>query len=136
MKKEVMLAIKRSHIRLLVNRFKDCFLFYRDVLELPVRYGDENSDYAEFKTDAIHIALFQRLLMAEVVDKADQLFDADIQDRVALILRVDDVTTVYKKLMAKGVEFVTGPLERKEWGCQTTHLRDPDGNLIEINADL
>ena len=131
-----MLVIKRSHIRLLVIRFKDCFLFYRDILELPVRYGDENSDYAEFKTDAIHIALFKRILMANVVDKADHLLDAAIQDRVALVLRVDDVTTVYKKLMAKGVEFVTGPVERKEWGCRTSHLRDPDGNLIEINGDL
>ena len=131
-----MLALKRSHIRLLVNRFKDCFLFYRDVLELPVRYGDENSDYAEFKTDTIHIALFQRILMANVVDRADHLLDADIQDRAALVLRVDDVTAVYKKLTAKGVEFVTGPVERKEWGCRTSHLRDPDGNLIEINGDL
>ena len=131
-----MLALKRSHIRLLVNRFKDCFLFYRDFLELPVRYGDENSDYAEFKTDTIHIALFQRILIANVVDKADHLLDADIQDRVALVLRVDDVTAVYKKLTAKGVEFVTVPVERKEWGCRTSHLRDPDGNLIEINADL
>ncbi|MBW1835942.1 MAG: VOC family protein [Deltaproteobacteria bacterium] len=131
-----MRAIKRSHIRLLVNRFKDCFLFYRDILDLPVRYGDENSNYAEFKSDAIHIALFKRILMAKVVDKADQLLDADIQDRVALVLRVDDVTAVYKKLMAKGVEFVTGPVARKEWGCRTSHLRDPDGNLIEINGDL
>ena len=131
-----MLALKRSHIRLLVNRFKDCFLFYRDVLELPVRYGDENSDYAEFKTDTIHIALFKRILMAKVVDKTGHLLDADIQDRAALVLRVDDVTAVYKKLTAKGVEFVTGPVERKEWGCRTSHLRDPDGNLIEINGDL
>ena len=131
-----MLALKRSHIRLLVNRFKDCFLFYRDILELPVRYGDENSDYAEFKTATIHIALFKRILMANVVDKAGQLLDADIQDRVALVLRVDDVTAVYKKLTAKGVEFVTVPVERKEWGCRTSHLRDPDGNLIEINGDL
>ena len=136
MKQEAMLAIKRSHVRLLVNRFKDCFLFYRDVLELPLRYGNENSDYAEFKSDAIHIALFRRGLMAEVVDKADQLFDVDAQDRVALILRVDDVSSVYKQLRAKGVEFVTGPVERKAWGCRTSHLRDPDGNLIEINADL
>ena len=131
-----MLALKRSHIRLLVNRFKDCFLFYRDVLELPVRYGDENSDYAEFKTDTIHIALFKRILMAKVVDKTGHLLDADIQDRAALVLRVDDVTAVYKKLTAKGVEFVTDPVERKEWGCRTSHLRDPDGNLIEINGDL
>ena len=131
-----MLALKRSHIRLLVNRFKDCFLFYRDVLELPVRYGDENSDYAEFKTDTIHIALFKRILMAKVVDKTGHLLDADIQDRAALVLRVDDVTAVYKKLTAKGVEFVTDPVVRKEWGCRTSHLRDPDGNLIEINGDL
>jgi catechol 2,3-dioxygenase-like lactoylglutathione lyase family enzyme len=26
----------------LVSNFKECFLFYRDILGLPVTYGDEN----------------------------------------------------------------------------------------------
>lgn len=135
-RKKNMSEIKRSHIRLLVNRFRECFLFYRDILEQPVRYGDANSDYAEFKTDAIHIALFKRDLMAAVVNKDDQPMDPQGQDRVALILRVDDVWDSFNKLTAKGIRFVTEPVDRMEWECRTAHLRDPDGNLIELNSDL
>ena len=76
-----MIKLNRFHIRLLVKKFKECFIFYKDVLQLPVRYGNENADYAEFKTDAIHIALFKHNLMADVVDKNNKLFTADNQDR-------------------------------------------------------
>jgi len=131
-----MREVKRMHIRLLVNKFRECFEFYRDVLDLPVRYGDEHSNYAEFKTDAIHIALFKRDLMATVVDRAEQPPEADMQDRVALILRVDDVAKLFEKLNEKDVRFVAGPIDRKEWECRTAHFRDPDGNLIELNSDL
>ena len=84
-----MIKLNRSHIRLLVKKFKECFIFYKDVLELPVRYGDETSDYAEFKTDAIHFALFKHNFMADVVAKNNKPFDTDSQDRTAIILRID-----------------------------------------------
>lgn len=128
--------LKRSHLRLLPENFSKCFLFYRDVLELPVRYGDENADYAEFKTDALHIALFRRKLMAEVVDRADLPADVPAQDRIALILRVENVDKVYERLRGKGVVFGTEPVDRPAWQCRTAHFRDPDGNLIELNSDL
>ena len=131
-----MVDIKRSHIRLLVKNFRECFLFYRDILQLPVRYDDADSGYAEFKTDAIHIALYKRNLMALVMNKDDQPFDPVGQDRVALILRVDDVWGIFKKLKAIGVKFAADPVDRIEWECRTAHLRDPDGNLIELNSDL
>ncbi|MCK5783996.1 MAG: VOC family protein [Desulfobacterales bacterium] len=127
---------KRFHLRLLVNNFKACFEFYRDTLELPVRYGDEHADYAEFKTDAIHIALFKKHLMAEVTGKAGKPVDADIQDNYTVILRVDDVDQVYDELVSKGATFETEPEDRTDWGCRTAHLRDPDGNLLELNSDL
>ncbi len=131
-----MIDFKRFHLRLLVERFPECFRFYRDILGLPVRYGDETADYAEFKNEVIHIALFQRGQMAAVVDRAAYPAAPVSQDRVALILRVDDVVAVYEKLLADGVVFVTGPCERRDWNCRTAHLRDPDGNLIELNGDL
>jgi len=127
---------KRFHLRLLVDSFSECFRFYRDILGLPVRYGDETATYAEFKNEAIHIALFQRTEMAAVVDRAALPAVSMSQDRIAVILRVEDVVAVYEKLAAAGVEFVTGPCERREWNCHTAHLRDPDGNLIELNSDL
>ena len=119
-----------------MNDFKSCFLFYRDTMELPVRYGDENDVYAEFKTGAIHIALFKKNLMADVVATSDKHNDVDAQDNTAIILRVEDVDKTYHHLMKKGVFFETKPQDRKEWECRTAHFRDPDGNLFELNSDL
>jgi len=103
---------------------------------LPVRYGDENGIYAEFKSEAVHIALFIKDLMAEVVGCENKTSTHDSQDGVALILRVDNIDDVYEKLKSKEIEFVTPPEDHEEWHCRMAHFRDPDGNLIELNGDL
>lgn len=131
-----MKAFKRFHLRLLTDDFKACFRFYRDVLELPVRYGSEDEVYAEFKSDAVHFALFRKDLMAQVTETTDKPAAAEARDDIAVILRVDDLDRVFDRLAAKGVEFHTLPTDRKEWGCRTAHFRDPDGRLLELNADL
>jgi lactoylglutathione lyase len=38
--------MKMSHTRLRVTKFKDCFLFYRDLMGFPVLWGDENGTYS------------------------------------------------------------------------------------------
>lgn len=116
--------------------FKSCFRFYRDKLELPVRYGHEDSIYAEFKAEVLHIALFQRQFMAVALGTEKRPPQAEVQDGQVLILRVDDVDTAYASLQDKGVCFETQPLDRLDWNCRTAHFRDPDGNLWELNADL
>ena len=131
-----MLKIKRHHIRLLVDNFSECFIFYRDVLELPVRYGTEDADYAEFKTDAIHIALYKKSLMRAATGTVANPTIERVDDSVAIVLRVDDVDQIFEFLNSKGVTFDTVPADRKEWDCRTAHFRDPDGNLLELNADL
>lgn len=129
-------TIQRFHIRLLVTRFRECFRFYRDILALPVRYGDENADYAEFKSGGVHLALFRRHLMAEVLATDGLPAASPAQDTAAIVLRVADAAETYTELTAKGAEFTAPPADRPLWGCRTAHLRDPDGNLIEFNSDL
>lgn len=132
-----MIPLKRTHLRLLVDDFTACFRFYRDTLGLPVRYGAEDETYAEFKTDAVHVALFRRDLMARVTGTDDPGAAAGARDdRAVLVLRVDDVDSAAAALSARGVVFDTGPEDRKAWGCRTAHFRDPDGNLLELNADI
>jgi len=48
-----------------------------------------------------------------------------------LNLRVADIRDCYKKWSAKGVHFLTEPLDNhgQEWRC---YMRDPDGYLIEL----
>jgi catechol 2,3-dioxygenase-like lactoylglutathione lyase family enzyme len=42
--------MRLSHIRLLTNQFPEMFRFYRDALDLRVRWGDENGVYADLDT--------------------------------------------------------------------------------------
>jgi lactoylglutathione lyase len=55
---------------------------------------------------------------------------------VALIMAVEDVDVIYQQLQARGVAFITEPIDHTNWGLRTAHFRDPDGNLIEINSSL
>ena len=54
--------MKMTHTRLLVSNFKECFLFYMDVLGFPVGYGDENGSVADFDVQGHTLALFRRPL--------------------------------------------------------------------------
>jgi lactoylglutathione lyase len=127
---------KFTHIRLLVSDVQACLSFYRDVLGIEVLWADEDGHYVSFKTGDIVLALNRKQAMAEVVGSANRAARADSQDPIALILAVDDVDVAYRELTAKGIAFVTQPMDRPHWGIRTAHFRDPDGNLIEINEPL
>lgn len=131
------MIIQLTHIRLLVSNFKDCFLFYRDVLGFSIDWGDENSWYAELHTgDGIKLALFKKDLMAEAVPSAYIPSANDCHNKVALVFAVDSVDELYQYLKEKNVTIVTQPQDRPSWGLRTAHFRDPDGNLIEIFSNL
>ncbi|MBT4510913.1 MAG: VOC family protein [Chloroflexi bacterium] len=117
-----MIDFNRYHIRLLVDKFRECFSFYRDTLGLPVRYGTEDADYAEFKTDTIHIALYKKSLMRQVVDKIGHSTNSNSENQIAIILRVDDVDHINEHLRVNGMMFDTNPEDREEWDCRTAHF--------------
>ena len=125
-----------THIRLLVSDFRGCFRFYRDILRLTPEFGEESGSYAAFAAGHAKVALFKRELMAESVSTSEKPVDADCQDRTAVIVAVADVDAVAKRLHARGASFVNSPHDRPDWGVRCLHLRDPDGNLIEINQEI
>jgi lactoylglutathione lyase len=126
-----------DNVRLLVSDFDGCFRFYRDVMGFPVTWGEEGSGYASFKTgEGSGLALFNRASMAQAVGTADRPADATSQDRVALIFGVDDLDAAIARLRQRGARLVTEPAERPDWGIRTAHVRDPDGNLLEIMSSL
>lgn len=124
-----------SHVRLLVPNVQDCFLFYRDVIGLKVRYGDETTPFAEFQTGSINLAL-EPLLVSESDKAWTKPHEFSAQDRVAIILRVDDVDAAYDQLRSKDVQFVKEPHDTPEFGMRVAYFRDPAGNLIEINHEI
>ena len=127
---------RSPHVRLLVSDFPACFRFYRDVLGFTARFGSEDDVYTEFSVGDQTLALFRRDLMADAVGMSGSPVTADAQDRAGLIFATDNVGRAAAGLRTRGVALVAEPQDRPDWMMRTTHFRDPDGNLIEINSAI
>ena len=122
--------------RLLVEDFRACYLFYRDVLGFQPSFGTENDGYADFDTGGVTIALFDRREMSETVGTSHLPPQAAAQDGVCLVFAVEDVAAACRHLQSHGIPLTTPMTDHPDWGIRTAHFRDPDGNLIEINCSL
>jgi predicted enzyme related to lactoylglutathione lyase len=100
-----------------------------------VLWGDENGTYADFDVDGHKLAMFKREQMADAIGAEKPKPKSKQQDYVCLVFAVEDVDCAYKSLVEKGVSPLNKPHDRKDWGIRCFHLRDPDGNLIEVNRD-
>jgi lactoylglutathione lyase len=129
-------SMKLTHTRLLVSDLDACYRFYRDVLHLRPKFDGEGSVYAEFDAGGHTLALFSRELMNKVVAPNARCERGDAPDSVLLAFEVQDVNTTAATLRAAGVKLVTEPHDQQDWMLRVAHFRDPDGNLIEINAPL
>ena len=128
-----------SHPRLFVLNFAECFRFYRDVMGFQVTWGNEDDSYAAFtdrEGQETTLALYRRKDMAELIGTADLPALASCQDRVALIMEVEDIDALFTTLSERGVEVVLKPQDFVDWGFRGAYLRDPDGNLIELSGAL
>ena len=123
-----------THTRLLVDNYKECFLFYRDVLGFEVSWGDETSNYADFRFNGCTLGIFERKQMVEAVDG---IYSSPIEksDRTALVFKVENVEESYLALKGR-VNFITEPAEQKGWGLKVAHFRAPAGSLIEIYENI
>ena len=126
--------MKLANTRLLVKDFKTSFLFYRDVLGLSPSFGSEDDVYADLKTGGALLALFQSEIMEAAVGIGGTPMDG--RDGAVLVFEVDDVDGIVAELEAKGVTFLTQPQNRPDWGIRTAHMRDPEGNLVEVYSPL
>jgi lactoylglutathione lyase len=127
---------KYDFTRLLVDNFKDCFLFYRDVMGFKPTYGTEDDVYADFDTGAVALALFDRLTMSKAVGASDLPFNVHSQDKFCLVFSVENVDTVCQQLKEKGISLSGEPEDHPDWGIRSGYLRDPDGTLIEVYQPL
>lgn len=129
------------HTRLLVGRFTDCFRFYDAVLPRLAgasrTRGTEEGPYASWDVEGEGVlTLFDRAAMAAVVGTGDLPGEAAARDRAMLVSRVADVDAGFGLCLGHGAVAVTPPADRPEWGAgmRTAHLRDPDGNLLELQS--
>jgi catechol 2,3-dioxygenase-like lactoylglutathione lyase family enzyme len=126
--------MKLTHVRLLVDDVARARAFYRDVLGLEVTLDAGDGVYCELRAGDAILGLFRRDLMGQMIG-AD--LPARTQaDAVALTFAVDDVDETARLLQERGAELVAGPRDYEVAFLRVAHVRDPDGNLIEINAPL
>lgn len=129
--------MKLNNIRLLVSKFDECFLFYRDTLGFKVTWGNLGENYAQFQTgDSGELSIFSKNIMADVVNTSTLPPQQSAQDNMALIFSVDDLDKFYKSLSTKGITFINEPTDQPDWGIRVSHLRDPEGNLLEFIMDM
>jgi lactoylglutathione lyase len=126
--------MKLTHLRLLVNDIDACRAFYKDKLGFIETLAIVEGIYYEFDAGGCILALYKRELMESVAGVA--LAADKPVDKVALTFEVTDVDASFRELSGKGVIFTTEPHDQEAWVLRVAHLRDPEGNLIEINAPL
>lgn len=127
--------MKLTHVRLLTDDTQAMLRFYRDVLGLEVTLDAGGGVYYELATSGgAIVALFRRDLMGEMI--GSELPPPGRSDSVALTLAVNDVDATARALRERGAELVTEPSDYEVAFLRVAHVRDPDGNLVEINAPL
>ena len=126
--------MKLTHVRLLVDDVARAVAFYRDVLGLEVTLETEGGIYYELDAGDVILALFRRDLMRQMLGMG--LPPATQSDPAALTFAVADVDATARLLEGRGAEIVAGPKDYEVAFLRVAHLRDPDGNLLEINAPI
>ncbi len=125
--------MKLTHTRLLVDCFKECFIFYRDVMGFEPIWGTEEGKYADFNTGNTTLALYDRKSMADAIGCSYSVND-HFNDRAVIVFQVNDVDKAFLELKEK-VNFMSEPISR-QYGIRSVNFRDPAGNLIELYHEI
>ena len=102
--------------------------FYGRVFELPCVFEGDTS--AVFAFGDMLINIIDIAGAPELVEPAP-VAGPDSGVRSMFTIHVDDVDALYAQLVAKGVTFLNGPLDRP-WGPRTATFADPAGHMWEI----
>jgi catechol 2,3-dioxygenase-like lactoylglutathione lyase family enzyme len=126
-----------NSVRILVTDFDKSFDFYSGKLGLKVTWGKPGGDYASFDIGLPSgLSIFKSDNMAKALGEEDKPLPLTCRDRSAIVIQVKDLDKTFESLSAKGVDFINKPREMPGWGIKAVHLRDPDGNLLELMSEL
>ncbi len=125
---------KLREVTYFVEEFQRTLHFYEETLGLKPKLKQKG--FAEFDVGGVHFAIHEN-------------GSPGSENHIAFqVASPEDVDRMYKLLRERGAEFVelspTGELMKTGsgapksfvWGKRGIYLRDPDGNLLEIYADL
>ena len=104
--------------------------FYENILRFPLK-RELSQNWVEYQVGNNILALSMPGLTAS--DDPTPKGSAALQ--LAFKVAVPDVDRCADELTQKGIELVSPPTDR-DFGHRTLFFRDPDGNLLEIFADI
>jgi lactoylglutathione lyase len=120
-----------TQIRLIVSDFPAVAAYYRDVIGLKPQFEHVlEPPYTAFKPE-----LGSALCLHERADLVRMLGEEVGADTALVSLRVDDLDAYLAEVTARGAKLIAGPTT---FGDRTrnAYLRDPEGNLIELQQWL
>jgi catechol 2,3-dioxygenase-like lactoylglutathione lyase family enzyme len=126
--------IDLNNPRLLVYDFARSWNFYTKTLGLRAVSGDGSPPYGEVGSTERFVGIFLRGAMDDLLGPAAA--GAGPKDAFSLIFEVPDVDRTYESMRDADTEILIAPTDRPLWGLRTLHVRDPDGNLVELYTRL
>jgi lactoylglutathione lyase len=106
--------------------------FYEEVFAPKVLFEDEAGVVLQFAGMAVNILRFSE---APELVTPRQVGRPQDGPTVMFTVKVEDCSTAHAELVAKGVIFLNGPIDRP-WGRRTAAFADPSGNVWEIAQEI
>ena len=103
--------------------------FYAETMEFPLQ-RELGPQWIEFRVGSTILALTERGMMFDDAPTPAGALSLQLAFRVAPA----DVAGVRSLLAAKGIE--VSEIVDQSWGHRTMFFRDPDGNVLEIYAEI
>jgi lactoylglutathione lyase len=118
-------------INLIVGDVTRSAVFYREIFGLPLQHQDEDTAMFRFKDTYVFL---QRGSVHRTRPSGEVLGQAQAGIGQFAII-VEDVDAVRAELDQRGVDVISGPMDR-DWGMRTLTFADPGGYIWEIAQEL
>lgn len=103
--------------------------FYAEVMELEL-HRELGPQWVEYRIGSAILALTERGMIFDDIAPPEGALSLQLAFRVA----PDEVAVAASLLARKGI--AASPVVDQPWGHRTLFFRDPDGNVLEIYAEV